>query len=92
MRELLSGCLAAGSLVAALHFLKFWRQSADRLFALFAAAFALMAGNAVGLGLTEPEQEFRLVFYGVRLVAFLLILFAIYDKNRTPPRRPSLRR
>ena len=82
MRQVLSGLLAAGLLVAALFFLRFWRESADRLFGLFAGAFALMGANALALGLTSPNNEFRLVLYGVRLLAFLLIFYAIFDKNR----------
>ena len=82
MRELLSGAVAAASLVAALYFLRFWRRSSDRLFALFAAAFTMMAVNHVALGLTEPDNEFRVAIYCVRLVAFLFILVAIIDKNR----------
>lgn len=82
MRQVLSGVLAAGLLVVALFFLRFWRESADRLFGLFAGAFALMGFNALALGLTSPNDEFRVVLYGVRLLAFLLILYAIFDKNR----------
>lgn len=82
MRELLSGAAAAASLVAALYFLKFWLRSSDRLFALFAAAFTMMAVNHTALGLTDPQSEFRVAIYCVRLVAFLFILVAIIDKNR----------
>lgn len=86
MRELVSGVLAAGFGVAALHFLRFWRQGADRLFVLFGAAFGLMAVNSVLLGLTGPEDEVRVLLYGIRLVAFVLILVAIADKNRSSSR------
>lgn len=82
MRQVLSGMIAAAAAVAALYFLKFWRESVDRLFALFAGAFALMAVNAIALGLTNPDSEFRVALYLVRLAAFLLILVAIIDKNR----------
>jgi O-antigen/teichoic acid export membrane protein len=84
MRELLSGTIAAAAFVAALYFLKFWRRSADRLFALFAAAFGLLAVNAVALGLPHPVGEFEVAAYLVRLAAFILILIAIFDKNRGP--------
>lgn len=57
MRQLLQGAVAAASLVAALHFLKFWRRSGDRLFAFFAAAFAVMGANGVALGLTDPDNR-----------------------------------
>ena len=83
MRNLLSGALAAGSLTVGLFFFRFWRQTRDRLFAFFAAAFALLALNAVALGLTDRAGEFRVALYGIRLVAFLVILYAIYDKNRS---------
>ena len=83
MRELLSGALAAGALTGALFFVRFWRQTKDRLFAFFAVAFGLLALNAVTLGLTDPAGEFRVALYGIRLVAFLVILYAIYDKNRS---------
>ena len=82
MRELLSGALAAGFFIAALHFARFWRHSRDRLFLLFAGAFSLLAMNATALGLSTPQGDVRVVVYGLRLAAFVLILLAIYDKNR----------
>jgi uncharacterized membrane protein len=82
VRELLAGAAAMASVVAALYFLRFWRHSSDRLFALFAAAFTLMAVNHAALGLTDPDSEFRVAIYCVRLAAFFFILVAIVDKNR----------
>lgn len=82
MREVLSGGLTAGFLVVALHFARFWRQSHDRLFLYFGAAFLLLGINALALGLTTAEGDFRVAIYGLRLAAFLLILYAIYEKNR----------
>ena len=84
MRELLSGGLAAGSLVAALFFLRFWRRSHDRLFLLFSIGFAVMSANHAGLGLTDVDDESRVALYAMRFAAFLLILVAIADKNRRP--------
>jgi hypothetical protein len=82
MRDVLSGALAAGFLVAALHFGRFWRQSGDRLYVFFTAAFALLGANALALGLSTPSGDLRVFVYGLRLAAFVLILYAIYDKNR----------
>jgi hypothetical protein len=82
VRELLSGIIACGAFVAALHFFKFWRRSGDRLLGFFAAAFAIFAANAVALGLTDPDAEVRVFLFTVRLAGFLLILVAIIDKNR----------
>jgi hypothetical protein len=87
MEFIMSGALAMGLAVAGLFFLRFWRDTGDRLFALFALAFFVMAVNRVQLGLTSgPEgREWK---YWVRLVAFALILVAILDKNR-PRRQPG---
>ncbi|MDQ3944646.1 MAG: DUF5985 family protein [Actinomycetota bacterium] len=82
MRELLSGIIACGAFVIALHFFKSWRGSGDRLLGFFAAAFAVFAANGVALGLTDPDAEVRVFLYAVRLAGFLLILAAIIDKNR----------
>jgi hypothetical protein len=82
VRQLLSGIIACGSFVAALHFFKSWRRSGDPLLGLFAAAFAVFAANGVALGLTDPDAEVRVYLYTVRLIGFVLILVAIIDKNR----------
>ena len=82
MRQLASGAIAALALVAAFHFWRFGRRTGDRFFNLFSAAFALMSLNHVALGLTDPNAEGRAALYVVRLVAFAVILFAIWDKNR----------
>jgi hypothetical protein len=77
------------SLVAAVFFWRFWRQTHDRFFMLFAAAFLLEAINRTTLaaiGSVSEEQE--PLFYMVRLFSFVLILIAIVDKNlRGGPRR-----
>ena len=77
------GATAMGSLVAALFFLRFLRQTRDRLFAFFALAFALMAANWTAMIFLRPEDEARTIVYAVRFLAFALILIAIVDKNRT---------
>ena len=62
----------------------FWRASGDRLFAMFAWAFWLLAASWTLLGMTNPTDETRPYIYAVRLVAFLLIIAAIVEKNRRP--------
>ncbi|MEO6525199.1 MAG: DUF5985 family protein [Gemmatimonadaceae bacterium] len=79
-----SGMLATGYAVAALHFLKFWRETRDRLFAFFAMAFALLLVQRVALALlSDGEREGAVGYYLLRLLAFMLILVAIVDKNRS---------
>ena len=78
----ISGLLLAGYAVAGLFFLRFWRRSGDRLFAWFAAAFWLLAAQRGALAAVGPASAASTWLYGVRLVAFLLILAAVIDKNR----------
>lgn len=77
------GASAAASWTAGLFFLRFWRETRDRFFALFAAAFWFLALNWIGLALTDPPDEARTLFFLVRLIAFVLIIAAIVDKNRS---------
>jgi hypothetical protein len=82
MMRVLTGMLIALAFVGATLFLRSWRVTKDRFFALFASAFFAFALNWIGLALTAPEAEARVYLYAVRLVGFLLILAAIIDKNR----------
>lgn len=79
------GALVMGCAVAGLFFLRFYRQARDRLFLLFAAAFWALGLNWVVLAFYRVTQETRHYAFVVRLVAFLIILFAIVDKNRARP-------
>ena len=81
MKDVISGAIMMASAAAGLFFLRFWRKTRDRLFLVFALAFWILALNRVPL-LFVTEDETRTYFYVVRLVAFLLILGAIVDKNR----------
>ena len=90
MNDFISGALVTGYIVAGLFFLRFWKQSRDRLFAWFALAFWVLAIQRISLSLLttdvrggEQLVEGQLFFYCLRLLAFVLILIAILDKNRT---------
>ena len=81
MAAFLQGATCALSLVAALFFLRFWRDTRDAFFLLFALAFAIDAGvRLVLVELAEGEQQ-PLIYIG-RLVTFSLILLAVLRKNR----------
>jgi len=82
VNDLLSGACIAGYLVVGLIFLRSWRETRDRLFALFAAAFWLLGFQRVLLAMTDQLSENRPYLYLLRLAAYLLILWAIVDKNR----------
>lgn len=91
MAQFIAGALAMGYWVAGLIFLKSWLRTRDRLFAAFAAAFWLLAVVRLALVLTSDMVEHTPYLYGVRLLAYLLILAAIVDKNR-PRRHPTATR
>ena len=78
----LRGVLVMASVTAAVVFARFWKQTRDRLFAAFSAAFGLLALNWLGIALISPADEARTWYYVLRLLAFTLILVAIGDKNR----------
>jgi hypothetical protein len=82
LSQLISGALVMGYFVAGLYFLRFWRDTRDRLFGIFAAAFWLLAAQRAALALTTDPTGEQLLLYSVRLLAFVLILAAIIDKNR----------
>lgn len=91
MIDFLAGATALASLAVALFFLRFWRQTLDRFFLLFALAFATFAINRTALVAIDPELESRGLLYALRLAAFLLIIVAVVDKNR-PDQTSSSRR
>jgi hypothetical protein len=81
----LMGAVAMASFVAALFFFRFWRQTGDRFFLLFAIAFVFDAGTRLVLGTATLSNEAEPLIYVARLLTFGLILVAIADKNRPRP-------
>ena len=74
-----AGLFTCASLIAALFFLRFWRQSREALFLSFAWAFVLFAANnALSAFLGGDEYP---AIYLLRLAGFALIIFAILRKN-----------
>ena len=78
----LLGIIATASLAAGGFFLKFWRQTRDVFFLAFGAAFIIEGLNRTSFLLLERPHEGNPSIYVVRLLAFLLILAAIINKNR----------
>ena len=77
------GAAAMGCAMAGMFFLRFWRQSLDSFFFLFALAFLILAFDYGLLGLVTLATEWQPYVYAIRLTAFLLILAAIVRKNRS---------
>ena len=79
---LISGAIVMGYAVAGLFFLRFWRETRDRLFLIFALSFWLLCVQRLALTFTRHMIEDDTGLYLIRLFAFLLILGAIVDRNR----------
>jgi hypothetical protein len=78
--------VAFGFFICGLFFLRYWSRSRDQLFLAFALAFALLGSGQAILALANIPTEERGAVYLFRLAAFLLILIAIYRKNRIAAR------
>jgi hypothetical protein len=81
MIDFLAGAVTLGYAVAAVLLLRFWRRTADRLFLAFSAAFVLLALNQVLAAVLEFGDERTPYVYSLRVLGFVLILWAIVDKN-----------
>ena len=82
LNQFLSGAVMMGYVAIAFFFFRFWRKTRDSLFAVFAAAFTVLAIERVVLLATQPEDEIRPFVYLIRFSAFVLILLGFYLKNR----------
>jgi hypothetical protein len=83
MNSMMTGAAAMAFAVAALFFIRFWRSTRDRLFLFFAISFGILALNRIVIGLAARGDIEGDYVYWIRLAAFLVMLMAILDKNRT---------
>jgi hypothetical protein len=82
----LSGAMTMAALLIAVFFLKFWRKSKDRIFLIVAISFSILAVERVVMLILNIDDESQSTIYLFRLLAFLLIIFGVIDKNRRIPR------
>jgi hypothetical protein len=80
MTLLITGAIVMACAVIGLHFLRFWKSSRDPFFLYFAAAFWIQGGQWLYTGLASAS-EYGAVPYVARLLAYLLIVAAILQKN-----------
>lgn len=85
MNQMLAGAIAVASIIVGLFFFRFWRHTRDKFFLYFALSFWIEAANRVALGLLVNTGEDGAAFYSVRVLAYGLILLAIWQKNRRQP-------
>lgn len=78
----ISGAISLACWVAGLYFLKFWSQTRDRFFQVFAFAFWMLGMERAIPFLSGVSDEPQTFVYVIRLAAFSLIFLAIVLKNR----------
>jgi len=81
MNLMLIGAIGLSCFIASLFFMRFWKTTHDRFFLFLAVSFAIEGCGRILLGLAEYSSEQEPLFYLLRLLAFLIILWAIIDKN-----------
>ena len=84
IKAMLAGAIMLNAWAIAVFFLRFWRKTCDRLFAWFSVAFILLGIERIDMVCFPGEPYFPV--YLIRLAAFLLIICAILDKNRSRPK------
>lgn len=82
LAQFIHGATMSANLLVSLYFLRFWRETRDRLFAGFSVAFLIFAVNRILLSVLHTENEARTFVYVLRLIGFLLIIAVVIDKNR----------
>lgn len=83
----LLGVIVSCSAAAGVFFLKFWYQTRDSFFLLFGIAFLVEGLDRVAVLFLDNPSEGNPIIYGVRLLAIMLIFFAILRKNYGPAGR-----
>lgn len=83
----LIGVITTCSLVVALFFLKFWRQTRDFLFLAFGIAFLMLGADSAAVLRVPKPNEGSAAIFAVRLLVSVLILGAILKKNLESRRR-----
>jgi len=89
MNEFLGGAVAMGSLVIALFFLRYWKETSDRFFLYFALSFVIESLDRVLLTFIYSLQEDAPVPYLMRLIAYGLILYPSGRKTAAASRSAS---
>jgi hypothetical protein len=83
------GAIMLASFAISLFFLKYWRQTRDRLFGVFSAAFVIYGVSRILLSFIDRNSEARAWVFLLRVLMFAAIIGAIVDKNisRSPDDR-----
>ncbi len=78
----MTGANAMASIVISFFFLRFYQKVNDRFFLFFSLAFLAFAIERFVLVFAQIESEYYFAIYSIRLLGFIVIILAIFDKNR----------
>ncbi|MES2905885.1 MAG: DUF5985 family protein [Pseudomonadota bacterium] len=81
MNFILLGAVIMGFFIVSLIFLRSWRTTSDRFFLFFSISFFIEGASRLMLSLMNYSNEQEPFFYIPRLLAFLIILYAVAEKN-----------
>lgn len=84
LNEFMLGACVIACAAIGLFFLRFYRKTRDGLLAIFAVSFWILGFNWLALAFIQTD-EVRTWLYAVRLVAFVLLLAGIVQKNLSRP-------
>ena len=85
LKSLIFGAILLNAWAVSVFFYRFWKKTRDRLFAFFAIAFLILGAERIVMVSISEGQP---LVYLMRLSAFLLLLYAILDKNRAGRSQP----
>jgi hypothetical protein len=80
--QYLDGAATISQLVIAMFFLQFWSKTRDRLFLFFSGAFVFLMIERIARAVMVAQTEWAPYVYTLRLLAFIMIITAVVDKNR----------
>lgn len=81
MSGLITGAIVMACAAIGLVFLRFWKSSGDRFFIYFALSFWIQGAQWLHSGTLGGSSEYSPFYYLPRLIAYGLIVFAIFNKN-----------
>jgi hypothetical protein len=81
--EFMRGAIVVACAAIGFFFLRFWRRSGDRLFVYFAITFWVLGVDWFALAWVPRDEPHNALFL-LRLLAFVVLLLGIWDKNRRP--------
>lgn len=82
MKLVLLGAIAMACFIISLIFIRFWTTTRDRFFLFFAVSFVIAGIGRLMLALLPHTDDQTPLIYLTQLFAFLVIIYAIADKNR----------